>query len=46
MKKTLADSVLINLAPKAYYRATDVAREMHITQKQASSALRELSRGG
>jgi len=46
MAKTISDSVLINLAPKTYYRPTDIAVQMGIDNSVAGTALRELARGG
>ena len=46
MKKTNTDIVLTQLKPKQFYRARDVADELHIDPSIAGSALRELSRGG
>lgn len=46
MAKTISDSVLINLAPKTYYRPTDIAVQMGIDNGVAGTALRELARGG
>lgn len=44
--KTLSDAVLCGLKPMVFYRAADVAFELHIEPQQAASSLRELSRGG
>jgi ribosomal protein S25 len=46
MKKSKTDQVLTHLAPKTYYRPTDVAKEMNIPSSVAGSALKELSGGG
>jgi len=46
MAKTISDAVLINLAPKTYYRPSDIATQMGIENSVASSALRELAKGG
>lgn len=46
MNKTNADVVLTQLRPMQFYRARDVADELHIDPQVAGSALRELSRGG
>lgn len=44
--KTLTDSVLCSLKPKTFYRAADLAQEMHIEPEKIQPCLRELSRGG
>jgi len=46
MAKTISDAVLINLAPKTYYRPSDIATQMGIENGVAGSALRELAKGG
>lgn len=46
MGKSISDAVLTNLAPRTYYRACDVAKEMGLGTPTVGSALRELARGG
>lgn len=46
MNKPLIECVLTNMKPRAFYRARDIADEMHIDPSQVSKALRELSQGG
>lgn len=44
--KTISDLVLTSLASNTYYRARDIAEQIHIKPSTVSASLRELSKGG
>jgi DNA-binding MarR family transcriptional regulator len=46
MTKSISDVVFTNMDPRTYYRPRDVSDALSLHRSTASSALRELARGG